>query len=257
MSASPLVDVFSWTCDWARASGYKLWANDETSSTNAIAKDDTETATRPVLLTPSSFSGPSVYLAKRQSAGRGRGTHTWTTPDGSALLSSWSFAVKTVPQPIFSALVGLALFEACTQIWPEVGFNIKAPNDLYIDDKKVAGILIETVDQGHEKRTVIGVGLNASGSPENVPTATDLSEHLKRASGRDLERSEWVRFLETWVRELTTAVAAGLESRLQPTAAARLCRALNLHPLLKEPILQVDEFGQLHSATRVIHWHEL
>jgi BirA family biotin operon repressor/biotin-[acetyl-CoA-carboxylase] ligase len=253
MSTSPEVDVFVWTRDWAQTTGHKLWTSEETASTNAIAKDDTNPATRPILDPLSKFSGPSVYLARKQTAGRGRGSHTWATPEGSALLSSWSFAVARVPQPIFSALVGLALFESCIQVWPEIEFNIKAPNDLFIGDKKTAGILIETIDQGYEKRTVVGIGFNADGLPSEVPTATHLAHHL----GRDLQRAEWICFLDAWTHELSIAVASGLEERLSSNAAQRLCRALNLHPLLKEPILKVDEFGQLHSASRLIHWHEL
>jgi len=251
--SAPEADVFAWTRAWALNKGHKLWTSEETTSTNAVAKDDTELESRPLLDPTSSVSVPSIYLARRQTAGRGRGSHTWTTPEGSALLSSWSFAIARVPQPVFSALVGLALFEACTRVWPEINFNIKAPNDLFIGARKTAGILIETIDQGPEKRTVVGLGFNATGSPCDLPTATHLRHHL----GRDLQHTEWRHFLDSWLLELSSAVEAGLQGRLQFEAAQRLCRALNRHPLLQEPILKVDEFGQLHSASRVIHWHEL
>jgi BirA family biotin operon repressor/biotin-[acetyl-CoA-carboxylase] ligase len=247
-----LSDAFLATKSWALASGLKVWAQDEIGSTNSVAKDDESPSTKPILSSALHvFSGPSLYLARRQSQGRGRGDHTWTTPDGTALLSSWSFALQKVPQPIFSALVGLALFEACNECWPSITFNIKAPNDLFIGDKKTAGILIETIDQGVEKRTVIGLGINIGARPQDLTTATCLTEHVT------VEEKSWQFFLQRWVELLRLAVLAGQYDRLESGAAKRLCDALNLHPLLKEPILRVDELGQLHSANRIIHWHEL
>lgn len=246
------VDVFQWTLDWAQNSELKSWSAAETESTNTTAKNDEASGAEPRLAS-GFFTGPSVYLARRQIAGRGRGAHVWTTPEGSALLSSWSFAVARIPQPIFAALVGLALYESVAAVWPSLNFNIKAPNDLFIGDRKTAGILIETVDQGREKRTVVGVGLNATEAPQGLETATSLAEHL----GRPVERAEWEAFLNEWLRRLREAVAHGLESRMTAGHCQRLQAALNRHPLLKEPILKVDELGQLHSASRVIHWHEL
>lgn len=245
-------DVFSWTIEWAEAKRLPHWSATETESTNTIAKNDDSSGVQP-RLESTLFSEPTVYLARRQSAGRGRGSHIWTTPDGSALLSSWSFAIARVPQPIFSALVGLALYEACATTWPTLEFNIKAPNDLFIGAQKTAGILIETIDSGREKRTVIGVGLNAAVAPQGMATATSLAAHLDRP----VERGEWSAFLDAWLLNLKDAVAHGMNTELTPDHCLRLARALNLHPLLKEPILKVDEFGQLHSASRVIHWHEL
>lgn len=250
--------IYEWTCEWATDRSFKLFAEDELSSTNSVAKEDKNPATRPNLDSKSFgksqlVSPPSVYLTQCQTHGRGRGNHTWTTPPGSALLSSWSFSVASVPQPIFSALVGLALYEACRTIWPQLPFNIKAPNDLFVSDKKIAGILIETVDHGVEKRTVIGVGMNIGAKPNDLQTATCLTEHLDV----NLVQSLWFDFLDTWVANLKSACREGLKEHLEPPIAARLCQALNRHPLLHEPILRVDELGQLHSLSRIVRWNEL
>lgn len=257
MSAGP----FPWTSAWACATGVKIWEAHETSSTNSIAKDDEAAETKPRLLSSSdglrtdgtmpACSDPTLYLAKQQTQGRGRGSHTWLTPEGAALLSSWSFGMRSVPQPILAPLVGLALFESAKDTWPEVSFNLKAPNDLYIDEKKTAGLLIETVDMGTERRTIVGLGLNVMSKPSEVPTATCLTDHVL------VDESNWRSFLDAWLKRLTIAMSAGQNTSIDPDHARRLKEALNLHPLLKEPILKVDELGQLHSASRVIHWHEL
>lgn len=246
--------VYRCTCDWAQATGLKFWASPETGSTNTTAKNDTAPATKPWLsdLTHKA-SHPTLYLTSRQNHGRGRGSNAWTAPEGSALLSSWSFAVARVPQPILAPLVGLALFESVTEVWPETPFNLKAPNDLYVGDKKIGGLLIETIDQGADKRTVIGLGLNVLKAPAEIPTATCLAQHLSNP----LDELKWTSFLNSWLARLNDAIRCGQSDALQAAHTERLKSALNLHPHLTEPILKVDELGQLHTATRLVRWHEL
>lgn len=248
--------IWEWTADWALSEGLKLWKTTATSSTNSIAKDDESPATKPRLELQSeswaSVSEPTLYIARFQTQGRGRGTHAWLAPEGSALLSSWAFAMGAIPQPILSPLVGLALFEAALETWPGVAFNLKAPNDLFIGKRKVAGLLIETIDAGIEKRTVVGLGLNVTNCPAEVPTATCLVEH----DGR-LTQDVWKRFLSAWKKRLVPAMIQGQESRLTVEAAERLRDALNRHPLLQEPIMRIDDSGQLHFASRLVPWHEL
>ena len=247
------IDIYKWTKAWAASLSLKTWAEEETASTNTTAKDDRAPLTAPILLAGEVISTPSVYLTQKQTAGRGRGDHVWEMPPGSSLISSWSFALKNVPQPIFSPLVGLALFEAVQSTWPEIQFNLKAPNDLFIGRKKTAGLLIETVDRGSSRHTVIGLGLNVTAHPPDVATATSLGEHWFGST----DSARWEQFLNSWYTNLNEAVRAGQRDRLTPDAQRRLKDALNLHPLLKEPILEVDDLGQLHSATRVVYWHQL
>ena len=247
------MSVYEWTHDWALKANLKAWKSESTESTNAFAKNDADPATSPVSTEKSPVSEPSLYVARVQTAGRGRGENTWVTPPEGALLSSWSFALAQVPQPVLSPLVGLALFESAREAWREIPFNMKAPNDLFIGEKKVAGLLIETIDQGAHKRTVIGLGFNTSSSPEGLATATHLGAHL----ARPLTKESWAQFLRGWMGRLREAVRAGQKERLDANSRMRLIAALNLHPHLKEPILDVDAHGQLHTASGIVRWHEI
>ena len=247
------IDIYAWTKTWALDEGLKLWAEVEAGSTNTVAKDDTSPITQPALSPAETVSEPSLYITKNQTQGRGRGDHVWTMPPGSSLLSSWSFGLSKIPQPIFSPLAGLALFESVKEIWPEIEFNLKAPNDLFIGEKKTAGLLIETIDRGSARHTVIGLGLNVTASPPSVTTATNLAEHWLTPVTQD----SWTRFLSTFARNLKTALKSGQSDFLSEDVRERLKHALNLHPLLREPILDVDESGQLRSKSRMIYWHEL
>ena len=246
------MNIFDWTRDWARGRSLKVWSASECGSTNTQAKDDVAPDTQPILLSGAA-SLPTLYLTANQTRGRGRGDHVWTMPPGSSLLSSWSFAMAKVPQPIFSPLAGLALYESVAAVWPEIDLNLKAPNDLYIGRRKTAGLLIETVDRGSTRHTVVGLGLNVAAAPSGLETATCLAEHW--AHGADA--ATWSRFLDGFLDRLRSAVQDGQRETLSNSARARLLLALNKHPLLKEPILDVDELGQLRSASRVVYWHEL
>jgi BirA family transcriptional regulator, biotin operon repressor / biotin---[acetyl-CoA-carboxylase] ligase len=249
MSSHPIA---FWTKHWALGQGLKIQYEVETGSTNSLAKNDTSAATKPVLEN-GSMSEPTLYLAEKQTAGRGRGKNTWTTTDG-ALLSTWSFALAFPPQPILSPLVGLALFQAASTSFPGVLFNLKAPNDLYIGERKLAGLLIETVVVGNEITCAIGLGLNADRAPAGFEAqATGLSEHF---SGQ-LNEAAWLRFLNLWKENLMHAVKDSKSESLRMDVRTRLVNALNLHPLLKEPVLIVDEAGQIITPSRTIKWHEL
>mgnify|MGYP000193241776 CR=1 FL=1 len=232
------IDAFAWTKAWAEETKLNVFSAESLESTNTTAKKDGTAA--------------DLYLARRQTAGRGRGQNSWESCDG-ALLSSWCFAVERVPQPIFSPLAGLALYEACAATWPLISFNLKAPNDLYIDKEKVAGLLIETIDSGTRKLTIVGLGFNVTSRPEKIENSTFLSDSLRSP----LTVSTWRAFLSEWYTQIKLAVAGGQQDHLDPAKAERLRAALNLHPLLSEPILHVDELAQLHTPSGFTRWQEM
>jgi BirA family transcriptional regulator, biotin operon repressor / biotin---[acetyl-CoA-carboxylase] ligase len=128
--------VFFWALNWSREKKFPTWSMAEMDSTNTAAKEWKFGALPP----------PVLFLAEKQTLGRGRGENKWISTEG-ALLSSWVFEMAFSPQPVLSPMTGLALFNALRKTWPNIAFRLKAPNDIYIGEKKVAGILIETVSQ--------------------------------------------------------------------------------------------------------------
>ncbi|RYZ64404.1 MAG: hypothetical protein EOP05_22100 [Proteobacteria bacterium] len=250
--SSPAPAVASWTKTWALKEGLKVQFEAQTSSTNSLAKDDSNPVTKPTLES-GHVSEPTLYLSEVQTAGRGRGTHTWSGAPG-ALFSTWSYALNFPPQPILSPLVGLALYNAASTAFPGVLFNLKAPNDLYIGEKKLAGLLIETVMTGDEVVCAIGLGLNAGHAPQELEAqATGLSDHFKG----ELNEAAWTRFLTLVKENFAHAVKDARSDSMRMDVRTRLVNALNLHPLLKEPVLVIDEFGQIHTPSKTIFWHQL
>jgi BirA family transcriptional regulator, biotin operon repressor / biotin---[acetyl-CoA-carboxylase] ligase len=100
-----------------------------------------------------------LVTAAEQSAGRGRQGRTWTAPAGRALLCS---LVVRDPPPLASLVAGVATAEA---VGPRA--RLKWPNDVHVDRRKVAGILVEGRPQ--EGWAVIGVGVNVAVAPDAFP----------------------------------------------------------------------------------------
>jgi BirA family transcriptional regulator, biotin operon repressor / biotin---[acetyl-CoA-carboxylase] ligase len=102
---------------------------------------------------------PVLLVAERQTAGRGRLGRSWASRPGDSLTFSLGLPFAPADWSGLSLAVGVAVAEA---LHPRIG--IKWPNDLWVDDRKLAGILIETAGTGPDtaagRYTVIGVGIN-------------------------------------------------------------------------------------------------
>lgn len=121
----------------------------------------------------------AVLLAEYQSAGRGRHGRTWTAPPRTQIAVSVGVRVSDVPPLTWGWLpltTGIAVVEAVEQIAPVSGdLGLKWPNDVLVDDKKLAGILAEVASPAPV--VVIGLGLNVDlhDSELPVPEATSLA----------------------------------------------------------------------------------
>ncbi|HWH43383.1 MAG TPA: biotin--[acetyl-CoA-carboxylase] ligase [Thermoleophilaceae bacterium] len=117
----------------------------------------------------------TLVTAAEQSAGRGRQGRTWVAPPGSALLASLvvrDLGERTLLLPLAAAV---AVAEACEEL-ASVECAIKWPNDVWIDGRKLAGILVEGRPQ--EGWAVLGMGVNTRTEefPEELrETATSLA----------------------------------------------------------------------------------
>ncbi len=197
-----------------------------------------------------------IFLTDHQTTGRGRGKNIWVAPKpGSALLSSWSYLLNAKPQPTTSCLVGLAVFRALSTTWPFLAWNIKAPNDIYIGDQKVAGILLESVIQGDEVRVIVGLGVNVLASPLEVAAAGSILGSLP--PGVPLLGQDWTTCLDRLLFEMTDAISR-CEDFLSPSDQCSLLMALNEHPLLKERYGGLEPSGTLITESgKKINWWEL
>lgn len=139
----------------------------QTDSTNSRARE----------LAAAGAPGGTVVTAAEQTAGRGRQGRTWTAPAGKALLYSALLRPLDERHMMLPLAVPLAVCEAAEALQPGLQCGVKWPNDVLVEGRKLAGVLIEA--RPREGWAVIGVGLNLTIAPSEFPeelrdTATSL-----------------------------------------------------------------------------------
>ena len=132
----------------------------------------------------------TVAVADYQTAGKGQGTHTWESEAGKNLLFSLLVCPRWVPvrrQFLLSEAGALAIKEVLDSY--AEGFSLKWPNDVYWNDRKISGTLIETsVDSRGIKRCVFGVGVNINQMQflSDAPNPVSLAQIV----GHEVDREE-------------------------------------------------------------------
>jgi BirA family biotin operon repressor/biotin-[acetyl-CoA-carboxylase] ligase len=109
----------------------------------------------------------SVFLAEEQTAGRGRGSNTWQSPRSTGIYCSSVLRPALPPSEVLvlSLAAGLAVHAAIQQVDSRVTPDLKWPNDVLIDGKKVCGILTEMNAEATRVRyIVVGIGINVNQS---------------------------------------------------------------------------------------------
>jgi BirA family transcriptional regulator, biotin operon repressor / biotin---[acetyl-CoA-carboxylase] ligase len=129
-----------------------------------------------------------VVVADHQTAGRGRLDRTWVTPARAALTFSVVLApdVAAARWPWLPLLTGVAVVEGVRRSLG-TACSLKWPNDVLADGLKVAGILVERVETDHGPVAVVGVGLNVSQTPAELPVETATA--LAVAAGTEPDRA--------------------------------------------------------------------
>lgn len=121
---------------------------EETESTNDLAKNS-----------KNDFN--EVFITEFQTKGRGRLTRSWFSPKGENLYFSLKLIIQNNNEIYHSLFISsVAIYEILKNIY-KINCEIKWPNDLLIDNKKVCGILSETVF-GEKNILIIGIGINCN-----------------------------------------------------------------------------------------------
>ena len=122
------------------------------------------TNTRLLAAAPPPLGQADVCLSELQRAGRGRRGRRWITPFGAGVAMSvaWTFSDAARSLPGLSLGVGVAVARAMTRTGA-LGVRLKWPNDIWYQDHKIGGVLIELrAEAGGPAHVVIGVGVNVA-----------------------------------------------------------------------------------------------
>lgn len=164
--------------DWLQS--YNLITFEEIDSTNSEA----------LRIANSGATGDFVILSETQTGGRGTKGRHWDSLEGNlhaTILLQTEFDIKKNSQLPF--LVALIVFETINHFSKQAGVKLnvqlKWPNDVLIDSKKVAGILLESISLKEKNYVIIGIGVNIKKTPEinkNAICIKDCGIEIKNPS---------------------------------------------------------------------------
>lgn len=122
----------------------------------------------------------SVIAAVGQSAGRGQGDHTWFASPGKNITATIVLKPENLSAGDYLFVTRVTTLALLSYLREHgVQARIKWPNDIWVEDRKICGILIENIIDGNRmKACLIGIGLNVNeeGWPENLPNPVSLRE---------------------------------------------------------------------------------
>jgi BirA family biotin operon repressor/biotin-[acetyl-CoA-carboxylase] ligase len=207
----------------------------------------------------------SVLVAEYQTSGRGRLGRRWEAPPGSSLLVSLLLPPELAsdhPQRLTQA-VALAAAEACERV-AGVQPSLKWPNDLLVGERKLAGILAESlVTGGTVAAIVVGLGLNVNWPPDVPDDLADRVTALNHEAGHDVDRlalldtllaaladTDWVTLADAYRARLATL---GADVRVDLGSSQLIGRAEDVTETGELVVVASD--GQRHVVTAgdVVH----
>lgn len=198
----------------------------------------------------------TVVHTDHQSRGKGQRGASWNSAVASNITASIILKpgfLKSGESFFLSKISALALYDVLTDVLNSSHYDIKIkwPNDMLVDSKKIAGILIEnTYSQQQLQYSVIGIGLNVN--QEAFHNLSDIATSLRLLTGSEHDRKEVLeklcRYLEKWYLMLKS----GNASQIREVYLNRL-KGMNTSMSFKTPdnrefrakIVDVDREGKL------------
>lgn len=176
------------------------------------------------LLAGSETAEGTVVTAGYQTSGRGQIGRSWhSSPDQNILTSivlKPAF-VAAVDQFQLSIAISIALQRVVSQYLPERVVTIKWPNDIYVDDQKIAGILIQNSLKGSSiSSSIVGIGLNVNevSWPKEIPNPTSLAKEL----GEPIDKTACLSILLTHIEQQYLTLKASKEKQQRQEYTALL-----------------------------------
>ena len=156
----------------------------------------------------------ALMLAETQTAGRGRAGRNWVSPPDVNLY--FTLILTPAPEDVacLAYVTPLAVAHAIEEVASLKGValrpDLKWPNDLLIDGRKVAGVLIETTSTGDGRLVaLVGIGINVNLDVAEYPEIAEIATSLKAALGFTVAREEVLAFVCNHFESLFEAAKSG------------------------------------------------
>ena len=192
------------------------------------------------------LSSGDACVAEYQQAGRGRRGRKWFSPFGSNLYLSMYWKLDQGPAAAMglSLVIGIVMAEVLQRLGAE-DVRVKWPNDLYLKDRKLAGILVElTGKTGDAAQLVIGAGINLKMREPEADTISQGWINLQEA-GVNIDRNELTAML---LKELRAALLHFEKEGLAPF----ISRWRGLDNFLDRPVKLLIGDQEIHGIERGI-----
>jgi BirA family transcriptional regulator, biotin operon repressor / biotin---[acetyl-CoA-carboxylase] ligase len=188
-----------------------------------------------------------VCFADEQTAGRGRGAHSWQSPPGSGLYVSVLLRPRIAPADVLwlSLAAGLAVREAVREV-AAIEADLRWPNDLLCGRKKFCGILTElNAEVTRARHLVVGVGINVHQESFPVELSRQATS-LYVETGKHWPRQELLTALLKSLHRETLALESANLARVTQSILTRLERSSTW---IHGKRVQVDESGGYSGVT--------
>ncbi len=157
----------------------------------------------------------TVIHTDYQSKGKGQRGNVWTSEPGKNLLFSVllkPFYVPIQSQFLLNIVVGLGGLKCISRLLtPDIKLSLKWPNDMYVGDQKIGGILIENMVKGSMlEHCVVGVGINLNQQAFENP----LASSIKMMSGKEVDRLQFLEQLLVDIEFFLMMLKAGKRQEL-------------------------------------------
>jgi BirA family transcriptional regulator, biotin operon repressor / biotin---[acetyl-CoA-carboxylase] ligase len=195
--------------------GSKLFYSDELTSTNTHAS---------LILKEGTVAEGSVFYTDYQTSGKGRSGNTWESERGKNLLISIILYPESLlpdDQFFISMAISLGICDFADNYIK--GSKIKWPNDIYINDDKIAGILIEnSILTGNLESSIAGIGLNLNQEEFSASVPNPVS--LKMLTGKDYDKAVCLKELLKCLDDRYRQLLYGSRDQLKNDYLSRLYR---------------------------------
>lgn len=221
-----------------------------TSRTSAVHFFDEVTSTMDVARGLAMKNCPdfTIVIAERQTAGRGRMKRVWLSPGGGLY---FTIVLRPPVPPVLSYRINYAASMILAKTIRRI-YNIEAvvkwPNDILVDDKKIAGLLSEMEAESDRVTYLnVGIGINVNNDPPVEPMASSL----KRIVGREISRKQLLsEFLDRFEDRINSRPLNNVISEWKAYAVTlnRRVKIVTNHEVSEGLAVDVDENGALMLA---------
>jgi BirA family biotin operon repressor/biotin-[acetyl-CoA-carboxylase] ligase len=185
----------------------------------------------------------SVVFAETQTSGKGRKGRKWVSVKGKGLYFSINLKPKiNINQLLkFSLIFPLSIHKTIADI--DLKAKIKWPNDIYINNKKVCGILIETdIEANDIKRVIAGIGININNFPEELSEIKDIATSLYIEKGEIIDRKK---FFINLLENIEDYYLKFLEEKINPVSEVEKNMLW-----INEKIILIDEKNKIEGILK-------